>query len=67
MRIFFLISLPVNVNINSPASVLTAVLFITSILTVDHLVTAAVIGDAAAVFALKLSRFAQGHCGEPSS
>lgn len=42
--------------------VLTAVHFITSILTVDHLVTAAVVGDTASIFALELSHFAQGHC-----
>lgn len=41
---------------------LTTVHLITSIFTVDHLVTAAVVGDAASVFALELSYFAQGHC-----
>lgn len=41
---------------------LTTVHFITCIFTVDHLVTAAVVGDAASIFALELSCFAQGHC-----
>lgn len=41
---------------------LTTVHLITSILTVDHLVTAAVVGDTAAIFTLELSWFAQGHC-----
>lgn len=43
---------------------LTAVHFVAGVLAVDHLVTAAEVGDAASVFALELSWFAQGHCGE---
>lgn len=38
-----------------------AVHFITCILTVDHLVTAAEVGDTTSIFALKLSHFAQRH------
>lgn len=40
---------------------LTAVHFITGVLAVDHLVTAAEVGDTTAVLALELSWFAQGH------
>lgn len=40
---------------------LTAVHLIAGVLAVDHLVAAAEVGDAAAVFALELPRFAQGH------
>lgn len=40
---------------------LTAVHLITGVLTVDHLVTAAGVGDAASVSTLELSGFAQGH------
>ena len=45
---------------------LTAVHFIACVFTVDHLVTAAEVGDAASVFALELSYFAQGHCRKHS-
>lgn len=45
------------------AGLLTAVHLITSVLTVDHLVTAAVVRNTASIFALELSQFAQGHCG----
>lgn len=38
-----------------------AVHFITGVFTVDHLVTAAEVGDAASIFALELSNFAQRH------
>lgn len=41
---------------------LTAVHFITGVLAIDHLVTAAEVRDAASVFALELSWFAEGHC-----
>lgn len=50
-----------NANAAGP---LTAVHLVAGILAVDHLVTAAVVGDAASVFALELSWFAQGHCRE---
>lgn len=40
---------------------LTAVHFIAGILTVDHLVTAAEVRDAASVFTLEFSHFAQSH------
>lgn len=40
----------------------TAVHFITCIFTVDHLITATEVGDAASIFALELPWFAQGHC-----
>lgn len=43
---------------------LTAVHFVAGVLAVDHLVTAAEVGDAASVSALELSRFAQGHWRE---
>lgn len=43
---------------------LTAVHFVAGVLAVDHLVTAAEVGDAASVFALELSWLAQGHCRE---
>lgn len=46
------------------AGPLTAVHLVAGVLAVDHLVTAAVVGDAASVFALELSYFAQGHCRE---
>lgn len=46
---------------NQRVGLLTAVHFITGVLAVDHLVTAAEVGDATAVFALELSWFAQGH------
>jgi len=40
----------------------TAVHFITCVPTVDHLVTTAVVGDTASIFALELPCFAQCHC-----
>lgn len=46
---------------NQCVGLLTAVHFITGVLTVDHLVTTAEVGDTTAVFALELSWFAQGH------
>lgn len=40
----------------------TTVHLIAGVLTVDHLITAAVVGDAGSVFALELSYFTQSHC-----
>lgn len=46
---------------------LTAIHFITGILTVYHLVTAARVGDAGTVLTLELRRIAQGHWGSAES